>query len=288
MQLEEKSKNFMDNIKKISIIGVGLMGGSFASAIKNKFPSISIWGYARNDASYEKLKKLNILDKVECDLKALVEDADIVVLATPIYSIIDYIKKISPFLKKDAIVFDIGSTKELIVKYVKKHFGKKINFVGCHPLCGSQKSGANFSDPNLYKDSICIITNDFANDFAISTVKKLWEAIGSKVIFLSSSLHDKIVSVLSHLPHVISFTLTNFVPKKILNFSPPSFKDLTRISASPAHVWTDIFLTNKYIAKDIEKFIKLLSEFQLAIKKKDSKKIFKLIENANKKYSLIL
>ncbi|MCM8831353.1 MAG: prephenate dehydrogenase [Candidatus Omnitrophica bacterium] len=277
----------MQEVKKISIIGVGFMGGSFALGIKKTFPQIRIWGYARNLTSYNKLKKLNILDKVERNLKNLVSDADIVVLATPIYSIIEYFKKIAGFLKKNTIVIDIGSTKELICKYAKIYLPKYINFVGCHPLCGSQKSGANFSDPNLYRNAICIITTPLKN-YGVLTVKELWEGLGSKVIFLSPSLHDKIISTFSHLPHIIAFSLINLANKKYLKFAPQSFKDLTRISVSGAHIWKDIFLSNKYIITDIKKFIKFLQEFELAIKGENEKRITKLINNANKKYSLFV
>ncbi|MCM8786478.1 MAG: prephenate dehydrogenase [Candidatus Omnitrophica bacterium] len=277
----------MQAIKKISIIGVGFMGGSLALSIKKSFPQISVWGYARNLTSYNKLKKLNILDKVECDLKALVSDADIVILATPVYLIIKYLKKIANFLKKSTIVTDIGSTKELITKYAKIYLPKNVTFVGCHPLCGSQKSGANFSDPNLYKDAICIVTTPFKK-YGVSIIKELWETVGAKVVFISPSLHDKIISTFSHLPHIIAFSLINVANQKILKFAPQSFKDLTRISASSPSVWKDIFLTNKYITADIESFIKFLRQFQVAIKKQDQKTIVKLINEANKKYSLFL
>ncbi|MCM8819917.1 MAG: prephenate dehydrogenase/arogenate dehydrogenase family protein, partial [Candidatus Omnitrophica bacterium] len=125
-------------------------------------------------------------------------------------------------------------------------------------------------------------------NYGVLTVKELWEGLGSKVIFLSPSLHDKIISTFSHLPHIIAFSLINLANKKYLKFAPQSFKDLTRISVSGAHIWKDIFLSNKYIITDIKKFIKFLQEFELAIKGENEKRITKLINNANKKYSLFV
>jgi prephenate dehydrogenase len=269
--------------KKIGIIGVGFMGGSFAKAIKEKFPHVSLWGYARSNSSYYRLKRLKILDKVERDLRKVVEDADFVVLATPIYAIVDYLRKISPYLKKGAVVFDLGSTKELIEKSASKLLSKDVHFVGCHPLCGSEKSGAVFSRAQLFRNSICIIT---ASPSKKSTqyVKKIWKKLGCKVIFISSSQHDKILSSVSHLPHLISFSLTYSVPSSYGKYSSSSLRDLTRISGSPASVWGDIFLSNaKNILKDLDKFIENLNKFKRLIKNKEKKKIIKLIEEINLK-----
>lgn len=277
----------MKPIKKIAILGVGFMGGSLALGLKEALPKVSIWGYARKKSSYIKLRKLAILDKVEQDLKKVIEDSDVVVLALPIYAIIEYFKKISPFLKKGAIVIDLGSSKELIVKAARKYLPKGIYFVGCHPLCGSDKSGAEFSSKNLYNGSLCLITSSPANA-ATRNIKVLWEKLNCKVAFLSALAHDKILSSVSHLTHLISFSFTNFVPTSYLEFSATSLKDLTRISNSPAFIWADIFLSNKKnILRDTKRFIKILEDFETLIKKNDKEKIIKLIRKINNKQKLL-
>lgn len=277
----------MKSPKKIAIIGVGFMGGSLALDLKVSFPKTSMWGFARSRTSFNKLKRLRILDDISMDLAQVIRDADFVVLALPVYPIIEYFKKISPFLKKGAIVFDLGSTKELIEKKARKSLPEGVDFVACHPLCGREKSGAQYSVKRLYKGAVCVITSSPRKRSTI-IVKKIWERLGSKVIFLSASAHDKILSSVSHLPHVLSFTLTQFISPKQLDFSVSSLRDLTRISDSPPSVWADIFLSNKKnILKDIDKFIIALKQMSKTLRKADKKSIFKLIEKVNKKHRVI-
>ena len=272
----------MKPIKKISIIGVGFMGGSLALALKKAYPRTSIWGFARSKKSLRKLKKLKILDKVEGDLKRTVEDADLVMLALPVYVIIDILKKISPFLKRGAIVCDLGSTKELIEKNARKVLAKGVDFVGCHPLCGSEKHGAQFSKANLYKGALCLITSS-PKKSVTRKVKKIWDKLETKTAFLSPSFHDKILSSFSHLPHFISFSLTRSVPAEYGGYSGASLKDLTRISNSPPAVWTDIFLSNKKnILKDIAHFTKTMQELKRFIHKGNKQGLLRFITQANK------
>ncbi|MDP2922532.1 MAG: prephenate dehydrogenase [Candidatus Omnitrophota bacterium] len=273
----------MSLIKKIAILGVGFMGGSLALGLRKIFPKARIYGYARSRSSYEKLSRLNILSGVEQDLRKVIENSDIVVLAFPVYVIVDYFKRISPFLKKGAIVFDVGSSKALIEKSARRYLPKNVYFIGCHPLCGSDKSGAEFSKTDLYKDALCLITSSPSNN-AIKVVKDIWERLGSKVVFVSASRHDKILSSISHLNHIISFSITNSILDSYLNFASPSLKDMTRISNSPSFVWADIFLSNKKnILKDIKRFTRILRKFEKLIAQGKKEQIIKLIEKANKK-----
>ena len=277
----------MRSVKKITILGVGFMGGSLALAIKKRFPGIPIIGYARSNATHKRLSKLNIVDKVESNLGKAVCGSDIVVLAAPIYSIIDYFKKIAPFLKQGTIVIDLGSTKELIEKIAAKYLPKNTHFVGCHPLCGSDKNGAQFSTPNLYRGAVCLVS-PAGNKKALQKVKSLWKKLSCKVILINAKNHDKVLSSVSHLIHVVSFSLTEFVPKAYLKFAATSLRDLTRISNSPAAVWADILISNKKnVIKDSEKFIKVLTKFKELIKKERKEEILKLIKNINKKQKQI-
>jgi prephenate dehydrogenase len=277
----------MKSVKKIAILGVGFMGGSLALAVKRNFPGISVTGYARSNSTYKRLSKLNIVNKVEKDLGKAVCESDIVVLAAPIYSIIDYFKKIAPFLKQGVIVIDLGSTKELIEKKAFKHLPKNTHFVGCHPLCGSDKSGAQFSTPSLYRGAICLVSTS-GDKKALQKVEALWKKLGCKVILVNAKTHDKILSSVSHLVHLISFSLTGFVPKAYLKFAATSFRDLTRVSNSPAAVWADILISNKNnVIQDSEKFIKILEKFKELIKKEKKEEIFKLITSINRKQKQI-
>lgn len=278
----------MKNIKKISIIGVGFMGGSLALALRKKFPSISVWGYARSKKSRNKLRSLKLLNGVSLELKQVVQDSDMVILSLPVKGIIEYFEKINPFLKKGSIVIDLGSSKKEIEVKAKTMLSKNVDFVGCHPLCGSQKSGAEFSQVGLYKGANCFITS-LSTKKSTTIVKNMWKALGSKVIFITADNHDKLVSSVSHLSHIISFALTQFIPNNYLRFAPSSLKDLTRISNSPVSVWTDIFLSNsKNILKDVKKFVKTLKEYETLLEKGDRAKISNLISKVNAKQKKII
>jgi len=249
-------------MKKVGIIGVGLMGGSLAMALKSRFRRLTICGYARSEKSLGRIKRLKIVDKVSRRLEDVVGESDIIVIALPIYASIEYLKKISPFLKRGAIVMDLGSTKELISRQAKRYLPQGIAFVGCHPLCGSEKAGAQHATRTLYRQAQCIITAS-RRDRATKVVAKLWQDVGARVSYLSARAHDELVSYFSHLPHILSFALTNTAPAQHKKFVPPSFKDLTRISHSPSHLWTDIFLSNRdNIIRDLDRFITALKGFR--------------------------
>lgn len=262
------------------------MGGSLACALKKNFADIFVIGYARSEASYRKLIKLNILDKVERDLVKAVQASDIIVLASPIYSIVQHLKQIAPYLKANAIVIDLGSSKEVIEKAALKCLPKKVSFVGCHPLCGSDKSGAEFFNPDIYKGAICLITTSQGKGLKI--IKEMWQRLGSKAVFINAKAHDKMLSSTSHLAHLISFSLTDFVPESYLRFAAASLKDLTRISNSPANVWADIFISNKHnVLKDIDKFLKTLENFKQLIRKNNKSDIINYIKRINKKHKVL-
>ncbi len=275
-------------IKKIGFFGVGLMGGSLVKALKKECPHYFISGYARSKKSYDRLIKADILDEVEIDYKKVVKNADVVVLSLPVNIIIDFLKKISPFLKKGAIVFDLGSSKKEIESAALKYLSKNVNFVPCHPLCGKERGGVEFSSDSLYQKTVCIITSPLKSK-AVLTVKELWLKVGAEVFFMDSVTHDKILSKVSHLPHLISFALTKLVPADYLKYSAGSFKDLTRISNSAPQIWTDILFSNKKnILKDLNEFIEVLKEFESLIEKNEKEKVSDLIELVNAKQKLII
>ena len=263
------------------------MGGSLALALKEKYPHASIHGFARSRASFKRLTALALLDKVERDPEALVSGSDIVILALPIYSVIEYIKKIAPYLGKGTIVIDLGSSKALIESTARKLLPRGVDFVGCHPLCGSEKSGAEYARAALYKNTLCVITCAKKNR-ATRVITKMWNTLGAKVICVSSRAHDRLLSAFSHLPHLVAFSLTAGAPTRVLPLIPASFKELTRISGSPAQVWADIFVSNKEnVLRDIGQFIKRISLFQRLIRKEDRKKLVRFIERINRTHKKI-
>jgi len=257
---------------KVVIIGTGFMGGSLALGLKNKHLADSVWGIARNKKRAGEIGKLNIFDRVTTDLKAALSSASLVVLAVPVFSICEYIRKISPLLDGKTTVTDLGSTKAEIVKTARGFMPN--NFAGSHPLCGSEKRGAESSQKGLFRGAVCSITPLRRNSH-FNLIKKLWKDLGAKTVVLNAEEHDRILASTSGLPHVLSFTLTKYFPHKLSKFSAGSLRDLTRVSISDSGLWTDIFLSNrKEIKKSVLLYIRELTGFLSYLDENDKKKMF--------------
>lgn len=274
--------------EKITVIGTGLIGGSLGLAIKKNKIARKVIGYGRN---YNKLKLAKIagaVDLITTDLKEAVKDSDIIILCLPIRLILKFSKKISGLVKKGCIITDAGSTKSEIVKSSTKIF-KNAYFVGSHPLAGSHNSGIKFAKQDLFEDSTSVITPIKNTDkTAVKKIKFIWERIGAKVILMTPEEHDRLVSLTSHLPHLVAVSLTNTVLdkniKKIKQMIASGFKDTTRISASSSILWSDICFTNKTnIIKGIEKFKNQLTEIERALKNNNFKKLKSLLKKAKLK-----
>ncbi|MFO8053527.1 MAG: prephenate dehydrogenase, partial [Candidatus Omnitrophota bacterium] len=203
----------LKEVKKIGIIGVGFMGGSLALALKKSFASCEIVGHARSDKSFRRLKKAKVLDRIERSDEKIANQVDILILATPVGIIVNLLKKLAPHLKKETIVFDLGSTKEKIEKVAKESLPKGVSFVGCHPFCGSEKGGVEKAKEDLYQGARCFITS---TNKASYLVEKIWKKIGSRVIRVTPCAHDNITCLISHLPHFICFSLVGAIPDKYL------------------------------------------------------------------------
>lgn len=276
----------LKKIKKVGIIGVGFMGGSLALALKKSFSNFEIIGHARSDKAFKRLKRAKVVDRIERSDKKIAKEADILILATPVGIIVDFLKRMGSYLKKGAIVFDLGSTKEEIEKVAKKNLPKEVSFVGCHPFCGSEKRGAEKAKQNLYQGAICFITS---SNKASYLVEKIWKKVGSRVVRVGPKTHDNITCLTSHLPHFICFSLINAIPDNYLEFSSSGFADLTRVASSSGDLWADIFLTNKSkILKHIDKYNQISNKLKDSIIKEDKKKLKLLIKKANKKRNKIL
>lgn len=270
--------------KKISIIGVGLIGGSIALQSKRKRLAKEIWGFFRNKERLEKALRLKVIDKASLNLGEVIKDSDFVILSLPVLKIIEYLDKIKDFLKKDTIITDVGSTKKEILKEAKKKL-KGFNFVASHPFTGSEKRGFENSEEVKWENSICFVcTDSVCTKQAYRKVKIFWKKLGAQIIEIDSGYHDKLVGAVSHLPHLISYSLINSLDANFLKIAPQSFKSLTRIAGSPESVWSDIFFTNrKNILYFLDKFLKELLVFKKTLEIQDALKIKKIIKKANRK-----
>ncbi|MFH0912889.1 MAG: prephenate dehydrogenase [Candidatus Omnitrophota bacterium] len=271
--------------KKVAIVGVGLIGGSMALAIKKKRLAIQIVGVSRHKSTLALAKKSGAIDQGSQDL-SIIKDADLVILATPVKTILDLARPILKFIRPDSIVCDVGSTKQEIVSKLSNIFP---GFVGSHPLAGSEKRGVSNASSGIFKNSLCILTpTDKTDPKALAKIEKLWHQLGVKVLFLNPDIHDKALSLVSHLPHALAFSLAGIIPTKYLKLGVNSLKDTTRIAVSDSQLWADIFLSNrKNILESIRLFAKNLSKMQSAINKKDRKALIRILEDAKAKRELL-
>jgi len=266
---------------KVTIVGVGLIGGSLAEGIKKKKLAAKVIGVSRHKETLLLAQKKSIIDSGSQDI-GITKDSDLVILATPINTIIRLGRIIAKIVKDDCIVSDVGSAKEEIVRELE---GIIPGFVGAHPLAGSEKRGIANADSRIFKNSLCILTpTPKTNEKALKKIRQLWGAVGAKVIFLSPNEHDVILSFVSHMPHIVAYSLMGAVPERYLKFAPNSLKDTTRIAYSDIQIWQEIFLSNRgNIIKAIDGFEKSLGLLKSAIKIKDEKLISRILKQAKDK-----
>ncbi len=247
---------------KITIVGVGLIGASLAKAIRKKRIAKKIVGYFRNEKKLKKALSKRIVDSGSLDLEESISQSDLVILALPIRHIISFMKTIKKLKNNKTILIDVGSTKSKVVDVATK---LNLNFVGTHPLAGSEKKSADFSSVNLFNNSLVIITpTKKTNKKSLAKVLKFWKKLNTKTTSMAPAKHDKILSFTSHLPHLSSFCLINSIPEAFLPFGATGLKDSTRIASSDAQIWADIFLSNK---KELLTAIKALENQIKKIKK---------------------
>lgn len=271
---------------KVAIVGVGLIGGSIGLALKKRRLSNDVIGVSFHKHSIERAKKIKAIDRGSIDIN-IIKDADLVILSTPVAAILKLASLIAPIIGKDCIVTDVGSSKVEIVSKLEKIFP---NYLGSHPLAGSEKRSIVNACAGLFQDSLCLLTpTKKTKPFVLRVVKNLWTELGAKVSFISPSVHDKILSFVSHLPHVSAFSLIDIVPRQYLKFAAGGLRDTTRIAASDSELWTDIFLTNsKNVIEAVDLYMRRLCEIKSVIKKRDRERLKEILRSAQKKRNSLI
>lgn len=239
-------------INRLCIIGVGLIGGSLARALKSAGACGEIVGFGRNAEHLEKAVALGVIDRYESDIAAAIKDADVVVLAVPVGSMQPIFEAMAPHLETSTIITDAGSTKASVVEAARRAFGDlPENFVPGHPIAGTEKSGVEAAIDDLYRNRRVILTPlDSTAASATETVRKMWEAAGAKVELLEVEHHDEVLAATSHLPHMLAFALVDALARldekaEVFRYASGGFADFTRIASSDPTMWTDICLANR-------------------------------------------
>ena len=268
--------------KKICIIGCGLIGSSLARAIKKYNLSEKIVSSNRSDIVNKKVLGLKIVNDSSSDTQKMAKDSDLVIIATPLSSYENVILKIKNSLKNGMILTDVGSVKERVISLVEKAIPKDVSWIPSHPIAGTEESGPEAGFSELFKNRWCILTlSKKAKEKDINTLKSFWKKIGSKVDIMDAKQHDYILSITSHIPHLVAYNIVNTsmnIQKEkqsaIIKYSAGGLRDFTRIAASNPIMWRDIFIQNKKnTSKEIERFIANLKDLKNAIENEDSKKL---------------
>lgn len=266
---------------KVVIIGTGLIGGSLGLDLKKRRLAAQVIGLSRKKENANLAKKSGAIDSVGSSLD-VVRDADLVILAVPVDVIMGTAVKIADRLKKDCIVIDVGSSKEKIVSKLSRLIP---NFLGCHPLAGSERRGAANLGAGIFSGSVCIITpTPKTGKKTLEKIKLLWQKLGARVVILSAGKHDQILASTSHLPHALAFSLIGSIPDKFLSLSSGGLRDTTRIAGSDAGLWSQIFLSNRgNLLAALSSFQIKLDALKLALKNKNQKILTKILASAQKK-----
>jgi len=246
--------------KKICIIGCGLIGSSLARAIKKNNLAEKTVSSNRSEAANKKVIELKIVDDSSSDTKKMADGSDLVVIATPLSSYEDVISKIKNSLKNGVILTDVGSVKENIINLVEKNIPKNISWIPSHPIAGTEESGPEAGFSGLFQNRWCILTpSKQAKEKDINLLQTFWEKVGSKVDIMKAKQHDYILSITSHIPHLIAYNIVNTSlniqdekESTIIKYSAGGLRDFTRIAASNPIMWRDVFIQNK---KNISKMI---------------------------------
>ena len=271
--------------EKVALIGVGLIGSSMAHAIRRGKLASHVSGYAKRAETLEKARKMGFADSLFATLEPVVKDADLVVLATPVGSYGELAKEIAPFLKKGAIVSDVGSVKSAVIRDVGPHIPAGVHFIPAHPIAGTEQSGPEAGFAELFDGRWCILTPPAGTDAAaIETLKKFWEGCGSNVEVMDAHHHDLVLAITSHVPHLIAYNivgtaddLQTVTESEVIKFSAGGFRDFTRIAASDPTMWRDVFLNNREaVLEMLARFNEDLNLLQRAIRWGDGDMLFNL------------
>ncbi|PIP39941.1 prephenate dehydrogenase [Candidatus Desantisbacteria bacterium CG23_combo_of_CG06-09_8_20_14_all_40_23] len=266
----------MMNIETVTIIGVGLIGGSLAITLKERCGVKRIIGVGRSLSSLEQMALIvdshghKVIDESTLDPKYGVRNADVVILALPVVSIIEVGKEIVANLKIGCIVIDVGSTKAEIVHILTPLVQQKGSFVGTHPLAGSHNRGTESAKGDLFHNAVCVITPVEKTDKdACEIIKAMWTRVGAKIMEMPPEGHDKLIAITSHLPHIIASVLVNIAMgegEKIIPLIASGFLDTTRVAQGDAEMWKDICLTNQGSIKEmLGKFKDALNKWEQVI-----------------------
>ncbi len=271
--------------ERVTVLGVGLIGASFALAMKKHKFCKHLTGYGRRLANLEKARKMGMIDFIELEPAKACSDTDLVLFATPVGTFTDIAKKIRPVLKKGALVTDVGSVKGRLVYDMEALLPEDVSFIGGHPIAGSSRSGIDTAAADIFMGAKCIITpTEKTSGTALKKLIRIWKTFGCTVELINPDEHDSIYALVSHLPHLIAYAIVNAVAdvnSSYLKFAGQGFIDTTRIASSSPELWRDICILNKdNLLKSVEIFKNNLERLSQYLRVSDLESLEKEFEKA--------
>ncbi len=276
---------------KVTVLGVGLLGGSLGLALRQRRLATEVWGVVRRDRVIAEAEAAGVVDRATTHLDEAVRGADLVVLCLPVGTMPAMANAIRPYLKPGAVVTDVGSVKESVVIRLEPVIEAAGGwFVGSHPMAGSHRTGFGAAEPDLFAGATCVVTPTAeSHPPAVEQVEELWRAVGATVLSLSPAQHDELVSRSSHLPHVVAAGLANYVLSPAHGYPgnrlcAGGFRDTTRIASSSPELWRDITLANRHhLARALGVLVADLEEFRRALIEEDTKAVGEFFEAAKQR-----
>jgi prephenate dehydrogenase len=281
----------MEQWEKITLVGVGLLGGSLGLAIKQCRLARWVTGYVRHDSRIAECEKVDVVDEVETDLQRAVEDSELVILCTPIAEMGSLAAAMAPALRAGCLVTDVGSVKRKVVSELEPLYAAAGTcFVGSHPMAGGEKTGVTHARANLFNGAVCAITpTQNCAPQAVDRVEAFWMSVGARTLRLSADRHDELVSRASHLPHVVAAALAGYIldpvhPDEQRMLCARGFGDTTRIASGSPQMWRDICLANRAdLSRSLIKVIKELHKFERSLADNDAKSVEEFLHEAKER-----
>ena len=276
------------NCNKLVVVGVGLIGGSVAAALRRAGKVRRIVGVGRGRANIERALELKVIDEASDDIAVAVQGADLVLLAVPVQQNDHVLKQLAGSLSTDTLVTDAGSTKMDYVAAVRRLLPALLaHVVPAHPIAGAELTGVNVAHPGLFVDKNVVLTPLPENNIqAVDSIESMWKACGARVSRMSPEHHDRVFSAVSHLPHMLAYTLVHMIAtrpdaQELFNFAAGGFRDFTRIASSSPEMWRDIASTNRAaLLADIEAYQQELTHLAGLIRDADTEQLGKIFETA--------
>ena len=236
----------MDRGPTVAIVGVGLIGGSVGLALRARGLARRVIGIGRDEARLDQARRLGAIDEGTTDIAHGADGADIAVVCTPVDRVAEDVRRLAEFGRDDLLITDAGSTKARIVEAVERHPSARTRFVGAHPIAGSERQGADYARADLFRDRPCVLTpTPRTPGERLERARQFWTSLGMKVTLLDPIEHDQALALTSHLPHAVAAALGAVVPVELLGLAGGAYRDVTRVAAADASLWTAIFRDNR-------------------------------------------